>query len=275
MGKITVKHYLEKRVKEIQSAIFNPKWGINNDNENMLLYFDEPKTVYPVYLQITINRQTTKIRSFTKNKLTVEDFEEYTKTGKSKYELSSRTLKQELVKVEKIIDYTVNTKRVDYKKYDLRTLINFYSRTLEKELYQWAYIFYFRDVIEHNSDIYVLRNYIDKKVNPKQLINDFKKIFNFDFEVYLDEDAKMFIDAFDLLVRSIEYNGIKDFETSIIYWFTDEYKVYFRTYMMKQKLNLAQRELNVSIIEEFTKGIEDCFLSVVDNKREIEYYDNM
>lgn len=64
MGKITVKHYLNKRVKP-------------------LIGFDDNKKRWPVYIQITQNRKTTQIRSFTNAALTEEEFETFLETGKT------------------------------------------------------------------------------------------------------------------------------------------------------------------------------------------------
>jgi hypothetical protein len=56
MGKITVKHYLNTKT---QPAV------INNENH------------YPVYIQITVNRKTTKYRSITFCKLSEKEFNNY------------------------------------------------------------------------------------------------------------------------------------------------------------------------------------------------------
>jgi hypothetical protein len=62
MGKITVKHYLEKKVKP--EIIFT----------NIVSY--------PLYVQITINRKTTQIKSLTEALMSEKAFEIYNNTGK-------------------------------------------------------------------------------------------------------------------------------------------------------------------------------------------------
>lgn len=57
MGKITVKHYLNTKIKPIS-------------------YFDDGKDYFPIYTQITYNRKTTQLRSFTDAITTKAGFDE-------------------------------------------------------------------------------------------------------------------------------------------------------------------------------------------------------
>lgn len=60
-GKVTVKHYLEKKV--------NP----------VLIYRDT--LAYPIYVRITVNRKTTQLKSITEALMSEKAFEHYNKTG--------------------------------------------------------------------------------------------------------------------------------------------------------------------------------------------------
>jgi hypothetical protein len=68
MGKITVKHYLEKRVK--------PFWNFPNNKR------EKTKLMYPIYVQIIYNKFSTSKRSKTLINCTEIGFDEYIKTGK-------------------------------------------------------------------------------------------------------------------------------------------------------------------------------------------------
>lgn len=58
MGKITVKHYLNTRVSPMDC-------------------FDDGKLYYPIYVQITYNRKTTQIKSFTQIYVTESGYQNY------------------------------------------------------------------------------------------------------------------------------------------------------------------------------------------------------
>lgn len=61
-GKVTVKHYLEKKVKPI--LIYGEVWA------------------YPLYIRITVNRRTTQLKSITGALMSENAFERYVSTGK-------------------------------------------------------------------------------------------------------------------------------------------------------------------------------------------------
>lgn len=61
IGKVTVKHYLEKKVKPIE------------------IYGDT--LAYPVYVRITVNRRTTQLRSITETLMSEKAFEYYRNTN--------------------------------------------------------------------------------------------------------------------------------------------------------------------------------------------------
>lgn len=62
IGKVTVKHYLEKKVKPI--LIYGEVWA------------------YPLYIRITVNRRTTQLKSITGALMSEKAFEHYISTGK-------------------------------------------------------------------------------------------------------------------------------------------------------------------------------------------------
>jgi hypothetical protein len=277
MGKVTVNHYLEKRVKELEVQKFNPNFKASgtNNTEELFIYFDEPRVIHPVYLQITINRKTTKIRSFTKYKLTESEFNEYLETGAFVYENNNKKLKTELDRVYRILDYFINFRKINSSIYDLKTILEFYSRSIDTEFYHWAYLYNLRTAFDRNESLQPLRNFIYWNVNPKEVINYFKKMFNVDLEQYLHPSELELIDAFDCFISSLpKTNGLSE-KSVLIDWYNGKASDDFRYYMLKSKIELATRDRFLDRVTEFAKDVENLFLTIVKDRKAIDVYDNM
>lgn len=100
MGKITVKHYLEKRVNPLD-------WS---DIDNKL----QDKLLYPVYVQIVNKRKTIQIRSFSEVLMTEKGFKVFIETGKTlsnetctvfSYKDNSIELNKEIDLIQKVVKY--------------------------------------------------------------------------------------------------------------------------------------------------------------------------
>lgn len=96
MGKITVKHYLNKRVKPFVEQYENiERW--------------------PVYVQITHDRKTTQFRSFTNVTMSDAEFETFLHTGKieesvSKHSFYKTNLQKELGQIESLLSFYLSRK---------------------------------------------------------------------------------------------------------------------------------------------------------------------
>lgn len=277
MGKITVKHYLEKRVKETEYRKVNPKFKpfINDKNNNLFLYFDEPRTVYPIYIQITINRKTTKISSFTKYRLTESEFSCYQSTGTFEFEHEGKRLKTEIDRVNRILEYFINIKKVDHSIYDIKTILTFYGKSIDTEFYQWAYIDGLRPLFERTEKLKPLRNYIYWKLNPREVIDYFKQTFNYDFEALLEQSELEFINAFDCFIKSLPQINMLFEKPVLIDWYNGTAKVEFNRYMVKNKIDVQTRNRYLQRITDFSEAIGDLFLLVVKDKQPIENYYKM
>lgn len=94
MGKITVKHYLEKRIKPTNCA---------------------GNLYYPVYIQVTISRKTTQIKSITGIKMTECEFEKYRNNKNYNgdfYDRGVRTkeyFEKEPERIKKAFEFMINT----------------------------------------------------------------------------------------------------------------------------------------------------------------------
>ena len=277
MGKITVKHYLEKRVKEIEWRKVNPKFKPlpEGENSDLFLYFDEPRTVYPIYIQITINRKTTRLSSFTKYRLTESEFLDYQNTGSFEFEHDGKRLRTELDRVYRILEYFINIKKIDYSIYDIKTILAFYGRSIDTEFYQWAYIDGLRTSFERTEKLKPLRNYIYWKINPRELINYFKQTFDFDFEPLLEQSELELINAFDCFIQSLPQIKTLYEKPVLIDWYNGTAKTNFNRYMIKNKIDIQTRDKYLQRITDFSEAIGDLFLTVVKDKQPIESYDKM
>lgn len=274
MVKITVKHYLDKRLQDTETRKLNPIHYIKG--EKTFIYFDKPRIVYPVYIQISINHKTTKFRSFTKYKLTIEEFEKYKQTGIYKFESSLRgSLKVEVDKVVRILEYLINKKNIDYVQYDLGTLLTFYSREIDNEFYKSACFNSLLPVLYRNNELKPLWGFIEKKINPKEFITYVYTTFKFDLNGYLDKDEILFIDAFDYFIKSLPQVKKISQKPVLIDWYNGNAQKEFNYYLLRNKITLPQRDTYIQLIKDFCAGIEDVFLVVVKGKQNIDTYDNM
>jgi len=113
MGKVTVKHYLEKKV--------NP----------VLIYGDIH--AYPIYVRITVNRKTTQLKSITEALMSEKAFEYYKNTGEiynhESFIINNTTNHFLSFKEEpKLIQLCVETLAAKYKDFD------FSNRTVREQI---------------------------------------------------------------------------------------------------------------------------------------------
>ncbi|WP_370860943.1 hypothetical protein [Parabacteroides faecis] len=130
MGKITVKHYLNTDVQKEQLVSYHLDKECN-------FVLNENEILYPVYLQITVNRKTTKLRSTTQCRLTKSDFLKYTQKGTYGGEKQSNAynttyyLKNEIEQITTSLDYFYNKQKGDQKKVSIKNVVNFYMKDFD------------------------------------------------------------------------------------------------------------------------------------------------
>ncbi len=203
MGKITVKHYLNKNIKYLDKK--------SNEVE------------HPVYIQITANRKTTKIRSLTKEMFSELNFSEYlNKTNKNIIE--HEELEKELIIITDILKYCFDYKGVEIGKYKLSEIIKFYSKQIYSEFGKLVFI---------KSDILMLllefketapiALFLDKENNTFELLEALESVTKFNIIDKLNEKQKEMILNLDLFVK---YGTSFKFDC-LIYWYNGECKKQF------------------------------------------------
>jgi hypothetical protein len=261
MGKITVKHYLEKRVKNLESVQFDPKYNANEDNDkNPFIYFDPPRVVYPIYLQVTINRKTTKLRSFTKHELTENEFNTYQETGYYQYDFLFPTLSKEIEISTRIFEYFVNLKKFDPSKHGIKEILQFYQRNIKEDFYQSAYFDTLRAAFDRSEILKPLSNFIYYKVNPKELSEYFKRVFAYDFKKHLTEKETMILEAIGYFDDSTIELKKELKRLLLIDWYNGKANDNFKRFMVKKKLSVKERDQYHYIINEIAEMQEQLFL---------------
>lgn len=134
MGKITVKHFLNTDVQSEQLRSY-----LCGGEEGLIL--NDKDTLYPVYLQITINRKTTKLRSITKKRLSKQEFSAYQKRGtfygEKKYNNNntSRFLSREIELVISSLDYFYNQCNGNQEEIPIKNVVNFYMKNFHSSFF--------------------------------------------------------------------------------------------------------------------------------------------
>lgn len=171
MGKITVKHYL------------------NTDVSSSLIM--DGKIFYPVYLKITSNRKTTKLRSFTKHTLTESQFENYlTKASDKSIENNSDNINFQLIKeinsVTMILDYYYNTKMESQTDYPMRLVLDFFLSDFDSV--------FFRTMLNNETvftldenEFWFMYSVIRPDVNIENVISFFNEELELDLYSIIDE----------------------------------------------------------------------------------------
>lgn len=190
MGKITVKHYLNTKVKPI-------------------IYSVDNKEYYPIYTQITYNRKTTQLRSFTTATATTNGFLDIIANKSDIKEVLflhpynenlniNNALEKEKNDIIQSIDYILNHKINISGKYDLREVLELF----------FVYI----------SEIFIENTYTDWVCRKNNHIKETKiyNAFNERFTLY--ESIKLIKTSINIDLS--EYIDINDLELSkYIYYY--------------------------------------------------------
>lgn len=178
MGKITVKHYLNTEVQAEQSKVYS----LDKDGKFVI---DENQTLYPVYLQITVNRKTTKLKSTTCHSLTKNDFLKYKEKGtyygekQLNYYNTTHYLSNEIKQVESSLDYFYNKKKGNQNKVSIKNVVNFYMKDFDSSFF----ICYVNSetlfTVDH-KDYEFIYDIIKKDANPIEVERFFKEQLHID-----------------------------------------------------------------------------------------------
>jgi hypothetical protein len=236
VGKITVKHYLNVNKKEEQSKpsyIFTEK-GFIPDLENIY---------YPVYLQITVNRKTTKLRSFTGNLLSKEDFELYLKGDEKKiYSVApSYLLKTEIEDATNALDYFYNVKDSDQNKYPIKNAADFYM--LDIDGYKVKRKFNNETIFSIDNQEYNLLfdEIIKADVNPAFLADFFNKQLQYDlYRLFKNESTTDIFIAYELFFRFMPKDRSGKIIGKMINWYHGNLRETYRSLLKKNKFDVER-----------------------------------
>lgn len=214
MGKVSVKHFLNDATKK----------------EQIPLYKAADSTLYPVYLQITYNRKTTKIRSYTNLLLRKVQFEQYLKEGMYDGERMYQSnptylLKNEIKYVTEALDYFYNEREEDSELYTMKSVSDFFMSDFDG--------LYFRSTVNKdtifrlgNADYDFMDSIIKEDVNIVALTDFFNKNLNVSLST-LKSYRSHFIEAYEMFFRYMPKDRKGRIIGKIINWFTGDTKDIF------------------------------------------------
>lgn len=204
MGKITVKHYLNTDVQKEQSRVFN----FGGSGQFIL---NEKETSYPVYIQITVNRKTTKLKSITNRTLTKSEFTQYQKKGTYKGESSScycnetYYLSNELELIKDSLDYFYNRQKGDQEKFSIKDVVHFYMKDFDSTFFLEYVNSETLFIIDYDKHKYIY-DVIKKDVNPLAVERFFKE--------------QLHEDLYNVLSHSSCVNNLGDIYRSVVLFFS-------------------------------------------------------
>lgn len=245
MGKITVKHYLNTDRKEEQIRSYSI-------GENGFI-LNEEDIDYPIYLQITANRKTTKLRSFTNGLLTKKEFAKYLDKGTFYNEKKicdynpSYFLKTEIKDVTDSLDYFYNQKLKDQDVYPIKNVTDFFM--LDIDSYEVKQMFndetiYAIDI--DNSGYKLLYNIIKEDVNPSFLVDFFathlqKDIYSILKDGTIGANDNSLIDnykSYELFFRLMPKDNKGRIIGKMINWYSGELKDLYKKLLVKNKYDV-------------------------------------
>jgi hypothetical protein len=235
MGKITVKHYLNTDRKEEQIR----SYSIGEDG----FIVNEEDIDYPVYIQITVNRKTTKLRSFTNRLLTKKEFSKYLDKGTFYNEKkicnsnSSYYLKNEIKNVTDSLDYFYNIKSQDQDIYPIKNVADFFM--LDIDGYEVKRMFNNETLFTIDNEKYIfLYEIIKEDVNPAFLVDFFSEKLNTDIYLLFDKDFSDYRDsykAFELFFQLMPKDDNGKVIGKMINWYNGELKELYKKLLDKNK----------------------------------------
>jgi hypothetical protein len=175
-SKITVKHYLEKKVKP-------------------MLVYDDIEYGYPLYYRITYKRKTTNIKSFTGAVMTEKAYEYFRSTNEvHSYETNYKAgfthlkLENELLFIEKAVEQIVNQDSdiVVFDEYFVENLKTFFNDLKESLYYQGWYSY------TQKLDLRVKKQTRKKPYTVSEILNQKINLSNEDID--FDNQYKKFSD---------------------------------------------------------------------------------
>jgi len=233
MGIITVKHFINTSIKYL------------NRDTNII--------EHPVYVQITANRKTTKIRSLTKIIYSESKFNEYI-NNPNKENINHEELKKEVKTFKDILNYCFDYKSVEIGKHKLTDIIKFYSKSIisefGKSIFSKSGILMF--LLEHKETAPIAL-FLDNENNTLELLKALEYVTKFDIINKLSETQKELIVNFDSF---LEYGTDFSFD-SLIYWYNEESKKYFIINSLINKVNNPNQIIET--IEPIAKILESNF----------------
>ncbi len=249
MGKITVKHYLNTDTKGEQMKVFS----LSGDEFKI----DEKNTLYPVYLQITVNRKTTKLRSYTSVVLYKPEFESYLKRGtyvgekKEKDYNTGHYLSNEIESVKQSLNYFYNIKEGNQEEYPIKNVTDFYMIEFESD--------YFFKKLNGESIYTISEDYDDillvikDSSSPILLIDFFKKRLSIDLYSILGNEECCLLKSVALFFSFLPKDKSGRLIGRLIEWYNGNTKSNFKKYLEK---NTSDFEFIFSSFDIFMDNLE-------------------
>lgn len=237
MGKITVKHYLNKRLQSKE---------IHNVQK------------FPLYVQITVERKTTQLKSLTGLYLSDNEFcnlndENIGANLKCKdlnsivKEVNFWDISKEKELIYKVVTYSVEKKKYKVGSNDLNRIIQFYSQEIIQLFAK--YIFIGANIIPTLLDVKKVAPialYITDKSNPFDVLQALEEVTNIDIFSKLNTQQRELIYSFNEII-SVDYD-----RNEVIYWYNGEL---LEAYNLRHKYNTNVVKLISKIANELENEI--------------------
>lgn len=174
MGKVTVKHYLEKKVKP--TTIYGSI------------------VAYPVYLRITVNRKTTQIRSLTEMLMSEVAFDNYKRTNKVDYDESmidtsvnqSMKLENEPELIKLCIETIIRQQRdYDFSDRNVRQLVGILLLSASEALIKVAWQIEISGIPEIDSFV----GSFNRQLSLVHSVKNFQKALGIDIVKFIPSDC--------------------------------------------------------------------------------------
>lgn len=250
VGKITVKHYLNTSIES------------ENKPAN--------KKEYPIYVLITANRRTTRIKSLTDLYFTEKKFDEYINNpslfdfdidddDKTMEDVSNwgkiHDLQMELEAIEKIIEYCISNRKLQIGKFKTSEVIEFYSMSFVHEFGGHInHMIGLRLSFLEHPETAPIALYLEMNHNPHAILSAIKAVTHFDISRKLDNKKREIINSFN---EFYEHSYPDSAYSMLIHWYNGDLK---RNYLISSIVRKTEKNNKViELLNIIGKNLEDSF----------------
>ncbi len=224
MGKITVKHYLNKKLGRERK---------------------DGKITYPIYVQITAQRRTTQIKSLLNLYFTENEFNQYLdnelkcvtsddEINKISLSVDFENLQIEKTSIRDILKYCIDYKNIKIGKIKISEVLQFYSKNIITEFSSYIWHIAKLDVLllAHKETAPIMLH-LSTNNNPFSILEAIQSVTKFNIFDKLNKEQKTLIFSFNDFVNKI------DFEYCLlIYWYNGKLKKIIEN---KEQINIFNK----------------------------------